>query len=102
MNQIMIKVMLTVLGEEDVLIFYLDDEHPEEYVIKLNSATNQADIKKVFSKILQLVLENDIALDYSVAEGYTKGLYKEVCKEYIEDLQNEINNAREQIITELK
>lgn len=102
MNQIMIKVMLTVLGEEDVLIFYLDDEHLEEYVIKLNSATNQADIKKVFSKILQLVLENDIALDYSVAEGYTKGLYKEVCKEYIEDLQNEINNAREQILQELQ
>jgi hypothetical protein len=100
MNQI-IDVLLTVNGEEDVLIFKLDEEHPDDYVIDLNSDTNQSQLKKVFSKLLELLLVNDIELKYSVVEGYSKGLYKDVCEEYVHDLNSEIASVKTQIASKI-
>lgn len=92
-----INVLLTVKGEEDVLIFDLDDENPDDYSIDLNSESNQSQLKKVFSKLLEILLEDDIELKYSVSEDYTKGLYKDVCEEYIHDLNSEIANVKSQL-----
>lgn len=102
MNQMVINVQLTVLGEEDVLIFLIDKENPEKYVVGLNSANNQTDIKKVFSKILEILFNNNITLKLEIAEGYSKGLYKDVCGEYINQLQKEISNVKEQLIKEIE
>lgn len=100
MSQI-IDVLLTVNGNEDVLIFKLDEEHPEDYSIDLNSDSNQTQIKKVFSKLLELLLSKDIELKYSVAEGYSKGLYKDVCEEYVNDLNTEIVSVKAQLDRQL-
>lgn len=43
-----IKVILTVQGETDVLVFLLDDESPEKYTINLNDSSSQLQIKEVF------------------------------------------------------
>lgn len=92
-----IDVLLTVLGETDVLIFGFDDEQPEKYVVNLNSSSSQAEIKDVFSRLLELLITDDIVLDLKFSEGYSKGLYKEVCTEYINDLNREILQVKESI-----
>ena len=102
MNQMGIKVQLTVIGEEDVLVFLLNNEKPNEYIVSLNNANNQIDIKKVFTKILERLFDNDITLTFEIAEGYSKGLYKDVCSEYVSELQKEISAVKEQLIKETK
>jgi hypothetical protein len=94
MNQKVIEVKLTVLSDIDVLIFGLDEERPEAYVVNLNSADSQNELKKVFSHLLQVLLETDIYLKYTIAPGFSKGLYKEVCKEYIDDLNRELSQVK--------
>ena len=78
MSQKVIEVKLTVLSDVDVLIFGLDEEQPEAYTVNLNSADSQNELKKVFSLLLQMLLEEDISLKYIIAPGYSKGLYKDV------------------------
>lgn len=102
MSQKVIEVKLTVLSDADVLVFGLDEKQPEEYVVNLNSANSQHELKKVFSYLLQKLLEEDIMLEYTAAPGYSKGLYKEVCKEYIDDLNRELSQVRTNLKKEIK
>ena len=46
-----INVELTVNGDTDVLVFKLDDETPDKYVINLTSESDQEKIKEVFTKL---------------------------------------------------
>ncbi len=101
MNQKQIEVLLTVVGESDVLNFILDQEKPDEYVVNLNSDTSQSELKKVFSKLLELIIENDVKLVLKIAEGYSKVLYMEVCTVYIDDLNREISNVAESVRKEV-
>ena len=70
-----VKVVLTVMGETDVLVFLLDENDSEKYVIDLNDSSCQIKIKDVFSKLLEELIEFDINLDLEIQEGYSKGLY---------------------------
>lgn len=101
MNQKQIEVLLTVAGESDVLNFILDQEKPDEYVVNLNSDTSQSELKKVFSKLLELIIENDVKLVLKIAEGYSKVLYMDVCIVYIDDLNREISNVAESVRKEV-
>ena len=40
-----IKVVLTVQGETDVLVFLLDENEPGKYIINLNDSSCQIQIK---------------------------------------------------------
>lgn len=95
MSQKTIDVMLTTLEDADVLIFFLDEEHPEGCSVNLNSSSSQNELKCVFSKLLQLLFDDDIMLNLIVSEGYKKGLYKDVCKEYIDDLNRELVQVKQ-------
>lgn len=97
MNQKQIEVLLAVVGESDVLNFILDQEKPDEYVVNLNSDTSQSELKKVFSKLLELIIENDVKLVLKIAEGYSKVLYMDVCTVYIDDLNREISSVAESV-----
>ena len=101
MNQKQIEVLLTVVGESDVLNFILDQEKPDEYVVNLNSDTSQSELKKVFSKLLELIIENDVKLVLKISEGYSKVLYMDVCIVYIDDLNREISNVAESVRKEV-
>jgi len=89
-----IDVVLTNIDENDVLIFQLDNDNFEKYSVNLNSSTSQMQLKEVFAKLLELLIEIDIELELKIAEGYSKGLYKDVCKEYIGDLNRELTQVK--------
>ncbi len=97
-----IKVILTVKGETDVLVFLLDDESPEKYTINLNDSSSQLQIKEVFSKLLEELLLFDIDLVLEIQEGYSKGLYKDVFTEYISELNKELKQTKSMMKKELE
>ena len=49
-----------------------------------------------------MLTESEIKLVFNVAEGYTKGLYTDVCTEYINELNKELKQVREKIRQVLK
>lgn len=65
--------------------------------VNLNETSGQKDLKLVFEKILNRLNTKDIELRLSIDEQFKKGLYKEVCVEYISDLNNEIKAVRAEI-----
>ena len=93
-----IDVELKLIDDEDVLVFYLTDKRSDDCSIKLNSPTAQQEIKKVFSALLKLLVENEIELNFIVCDDYTRGLYKDVCREYVNELQKEIKNVKTSIL----
>ena len=97
-----IEVQLTVIGETDVLIFNLDEGNPEKYIINLNDPAGQTQIKEVLAKLLEMLLDMSFILELKIAEEYSKGLYKDVCLEYIAELNREICQVKESITKALK
>ena len=96
MNQRIISVLLTTLGEDrDVLRFRIDDDTSLD--IDLDSATCQSEIKKLFSVILQYALNEDIKLEFITEKDFPRELYKDVCTEYIKDIERELKNSTELI-----
>lgn len=101
MSQRVIDVTLTVLSDVDVLVFGLDDKKQYDYTVNLNSATSQNELKNVFSRLLQLLLQEDIILNLVIDKDYGKGLYKDVCREYINDLNRELTQVKASLIKEI-
>jgi hypothetical protein len=100
MNQITINVKLYSNDEskDDVLAFLFEKENKE---IHLNTDSCQVELKEVFSKLLTQSLENDVILKLIIEDNYNRGLYKDVCTEYIAELQRELNNVRDAIRKEI-
>ena len=100
MNQTTLNVRLFEDEEtkDDILSFQFEDGNGD---IELNSDSNQNQIKQVFTKLIKLSLASDIVLKLVIDEKYRRGLYKDVCTEYIKELQKEINDSRERIRREL-
>ncbi|SFR14011.1 hypothetical protein [Desulfoscipio geothermicus] len=93
-----ISVELTIQGENDVLLFKTDPD----IAVNLNSESGQQDLKRVFSKLLEKSIIDDIVLELSISSNYTKSLYKEVCQEYIEALNTEIKKVSVEIRKSIK
>lgn len=99
MNQITLEIQLFAENtDNDILAFQFDDG---ECRVNLNMDSCQAELKDTFSKLIKLSLENDVTLKLKIEEGYGRGLYKDVCTEYINELQRELNNVKERIRREL-
>lgn len=98
---VIVKVELKEIGTEDVMVFKMDEEQTE-FVIEMNNSRSQIKMKEVFTRLLELLLESDVTLKLSIAEGYSKGLYKEVCTEYIKDLNRELTQVKDSIRETLK
>lgn len=99
MNQITLDVKLYEdSGENDILSFQFEDTEGKVY---LNSDSCQAQMKEVFSRLIILSLNDDIQLKLIIDEGYGRGLYKDVCSEYIKELQKELDNVKDRIRREM-
>lgn len=99
MDRMIIVVELTVSGETDILMFHFSEE--EKLTVNLNSSESQSDFKIVFSKLLEMMLDSDVLLSFKKTEGYSKDLYIDVCKEYVEDLNRELAEVRKSLIDSL-
>ena len=100
MNQRTIKVLLTCIEENDVLKFSISDT--ESIDVNLNSASCQAEIKKLFSRILMIGIEEDIVFNFCIEKDYKRGLYIDVCTEYMKDMQRELTDCVQRIRIELQ
>ena len=98
MNQIMLNVKLFEDGTDDMLSFQFEDT---ESRVNLNTDSCQAELKEVFSKIIKLSLNNDVSFNLIIEDGYGRGLYKDVCTEYIAELQRELDSVKDKIRREI-
>ena len=90
MNQEIIKVeLLAIDADTDVLRFHISQDFID---VNLNDDACQSDFKKVFSRLIQKAIGTDITLELLISDDYTRGMYKEVCIEYISDLNRELSD----------
>lgn len=99
MNQITLNVKLFAEStDDDILAFLFEDA---ESRVNLNTDSCQAELKEAFSKLIKLSLDNDVSLNLIIEDGYGRGLYKDVCTEYIAELQRELDSVKEKIRREI-
>lgn len=96
MNQACIKVKLFDNKGIDTLLFSIPDTN-EGISVNLNDTSGQKDLKFVFEELLKILSNQDVELKLLVDDSYKKGLYKEVCTEYIAELNKEIKEVRKEI-----
>ena len=102
MKQERINVLLKNVGDQDLLVFEISSEDKsKDLSINLNSDSCQSEIRKVFSCLLKKMIDSEIQLDLQIDLQYSKGLYKEVCEEYIKDLNREIKQVQAELSIEL-
>lgn len=98
MNQEIIKATLLEQDEADILCFEIEEEHLD---VNLNSSECQNALKKLFTLILEEAIYGSIEIKLEIQEGYSRGMYIEVCKEYIKDLNRELKEVKEIIEKEI-
>ena len=99
MNQEIINVTLFALdGDNDILRFSIEGENLD---INLNKSDCQNAMKSMFSVLLKKAVHTNLSLKFSAAPGYTRGMYIEVCEEYIKDLNRELCEVVDAIRNEL-
>lgn len=88
-----IEVELKKKDDKDILDFKIG----EGYTVDLNSDNSQNELKNVFSALLGELLNGKIQLELKYLDTYKSGLYIDVCKEYIKQLNKEISSVFEKI-----
>lgn len=78
--------------EEDVDILEFQFDNPVK--INLNSSNNK-DLKEIFEILLKELIKKKFELKLNVQENYKTELYKDVCNEYINALNDEIKETVE-------
>ena len=99
MNQEIIEVLLTSEdADTDALIFKIDGN---QLMVNLNSPDCQSAFKNIFAELLRKLVKDDIVLELNIDEGFNRVLYKEVCEEYIKDLNRELNECKDDLRKQL-
>ncbi len=97
MNQVTINAKLVDVNGTDTLIFELP-EIEDGISVNLNANEGQNDLKRVFESLLVIINTQDVLIKLEIDDEYKKTLYKEVCAEYIEDLNKEIKRVRSDVL----
>jgi hypothetical protein len=102
MKQEKINVLLKNIDDHDLLVFEISSgDKSKDLSINLNSDNCQSEIKKVFSSLLEKMINSEIQLELKIDPQYSKGLYIDVCKEYITNLNREIEQIHNELVIEL-
>lgn len=99
MNRKQINATLYEENNVDYLSFDISDEC--KISVNLNSSDSQKELKKVFSNLLAVLIENDIEIVFKKEEDYSRRMYIDVCAEYIKDLNRELQGVGRQMRKEL-
>jgi len=81
---------------EDILSFSLD---PEIHV-RLTDVQGVNDLKDLFVEILSNLILGDVSVELQDSSEYENQMYKEICEEYIIELNKDIAEARKNLILE--
>lgn len=92
-----INVILKEYEQKDVLEFQLEDK----LLIDINNK-DQSGLRKIFYKIIKKAIEEPFTFELQIADNYTKALYIDVSKEYINQLNAEIKKIIESVPDNLK
>ena len=68
----------------------------------LNDDESQNNLKSIFVKLLVQLTKHPVELQFLENPEYKTGLYIDVCKEYIKDLNKEIASVRKNMPEKLK
>ena len=93
-----INVHLEKRENKDYLVFGFE----EAAEVCLNDDESQNNLKSIFVKLLTEITKYPIELQFLEKPEYKTGLYIDVCKEYIKDLNKEIANVRKNMPEKLK
>ncbi len=99
MNPIMLEVRLYAETEDDDILSFMFEDGEEK--IYMNSDSCQGQMKEVFSKLITLSLRNDVKLKFVIDDEFGRGLYKDVCAEYVQELQRELDGVKDRIRREI-
>ena len=92
------NVHLEKRENKDYLVFGFE----EVAEVCLNDDESQNNLKSIFVKLLTEITKYPIELQFLEKPEYKTGLYIDVCKEYIKDLNKEITNVRKNMPEKLK
>jgi len=99
MSQSLNVLLHSTEDENDILSFNINEELTID--VNLNDEKCQNDLKSVFLAIFEIQIEEDVTLNLIIDENYKRTLYKDVCEEYINDLNRELSDVRRTILDEL-
>lgn len=100
-KSVVINVELLDKDGKDILHFDLVSEsHPQGIDVDLNAEDGQNQLVTVFSCLLQKLLISKVVLQLKIEASYTRALFKDVCTEYIKNLNSELDSVYEQMISE--
>lgn len=100
-KSVVINVELLDKDGKDILHFDLVSEsHPQGIDVDLNAEDGQNQLVTVFSCLLQKLLISKVVLQLKIEASYTRTLFKDVCTEYIKNLNSELDSVYEQMISE--
>ena len=99
MSQIVNVLLHSPDDDNDILSFCIGEDSTID--VNLNDENCQNQLKEVFLALFALQIEEDVALNLTIEEGYKRILYKDVCEEYINDLNRELSDVRRTILEEL-
>ena len=93
-----INVHLEKRESTDYLVFGFE----EISEVCLNDDESQNNLKSIFVKLLVQLTKHPVELQFLENPEYKTGLYIDVCKEYIKDLNKEIASVRNNMPEKLK
>lgn len=100
MNLKALEVVLLAKDEDTDILRFKFEDNPMD--VNLNSPLCQTELKVVFVRLLQMLIENDVHLEFSHTKEYSRGMYIEVCEEYVNDLNRELVSVKERIRKEME
>ena len=100
MNPEVIEVILkSEDADTDVIEFHISDA---SLSVNLNSPNSQVSMKAVFAALLKELVARDIELQLTIDDDFNRVMYKEVCTEYISDLNRELSQVKDALRNELR
>ena len=100
-KSVVINVELLDKDGKDILHFDLVSEsYPQGIDVNLNAEDGQNQLVTVFSCLLQKLLISRVVLSLKIEANYARALFKDVCTEYIKNLNRELDSVYEQMINE--
>lgn len=94
----MIQVGSKVVSGEDGSFSLVFDFDGESLSVLLTSKESSQDLKRVYEKLLALLLADEVCVGLDEKRS-VQGMFYEVSKEYVQSLNNDLATVRQEIVS---